>query len=97
MQDIQSLLKHRLKQNGIERPVLTAQVLDKANQTIEEVFGEGSTENCARAISLKYGVLRIGCMAAVYQQEINLRQSAIIRMINSHFDKDWVKRIQLII
>ena len=94
---IGSLLPQRLKQSGLHAGVQTAQVIQFTDELLDDLFGEGTSKEQAKAMAFKHGVLRIACMNSCLKQEVHLRQQEIISLLHKKFNSQMIRRIQIII
>ncbi len=92
-----TLLPQQLRRSGIERGVQAARVLDVANKVIDQLWGQGMSEQYARAIAMKHGTLQIASIQAPFRQEITRRGDEITKLVNEELSTPLVKRVQAII
>ena len=91
------LLPRQLRQAGIERDVKAARVLNIANEALDEVFGQGTSQKSARAAIFKFKALKIATTDASLKNEIMFRKEELIKNINTRLGDEVVKKIQVVI
>lgn len=93
MLHIKHLLSRAVQKAGIGRQVEAAQVVEKFNEIITEMFGKNVLKR-ARAVYLKDKILTVKCLSSVLVQEIYLKQKKIIDKLNRKFEKEVVSKIK---
>jgi len=78
---LKNILAQNARQSGISQQILAAQVIEKFNQILGEVFGPGVARK-SRAMYLRGKTLTIGCLSSVVTQEIYLKRGKIIKELN---------------
>ena len=61
---LKNILAQNARQSGISQQILAAQVIEKFNQILGEVFGPGVARK-SRAMYLRGKTLTIGCLSSV--------------------------------
>lgn len=78
---LKSILSQNARAAGINQQILAAQVIEKFNEILAEIFGPGITRR-ARAMYLRGKILTVGCLSSVMTQEIYLKRNKIIKELN---------------
>lgn len=78
---LKNILAQNARQSGISQQILAAQVIEKFNQILREIFGPGVARK-ARAMYLRGKTLTVGCLSSVVTQEIYLKRGKIIKELN---------------
>ncbi len=78
---LKNILAKNVRESGFGHQILAAQVIEKFNQILREVFGPGVARK-ARAMYLRGKILTIGCLSSVVTQEIYLKRGKIIKELN---------------
>lgn len=94
---LSGLIPRHLQSAGIAKGVLAARVLQVANETIDELFGHGTSERDVRAVALKQGRLQIASIHSAYRQEIHDRATEIQEKVNTDLGEPMVKKVQVIL
>ena len=94
---LSGLIPRHLQSNGIAKGVLAARVLQVANETIDELFGDGTSDREVRAVSIKQGKLQIASNQSSYRQAIHDRADEIQEKVNADLGEQMVKRVQVIL
>ncbi len=81
MQSLGQILKKQMPQNSVGKQVTASFVVEKANQTIKDLFGAGSSKFC-QAVYFKEKTIAITCLSSVMAQEIKLNEKKIISATN---------------
>jgi len=80
LHDLKSLLGDAMSRNRISREVGIAQTLVAANETVAKLLPPGRTGD-ARAVSLREGVLTVGCLNAPASNFIAGKSAEILKAI----------------
>lgn len=94
---MKALLPQRLRQQGIERPIMAAQALDVANGVLNDWFGAETTALRAQAVSIKFKQLCIASLDAALRQELKLRERDLVLAVNQRLGATAVEGLKLII
>ncbi|MFH2136653.1 MAG: DUF721 domain-containing protein [Patescibacteria group bacterium] len=86
---LKNILAQNARQSGISQQVLAAQVIEKFNQILVEVFGPGVGRR-ARAMYLRGKILTVGCLSSVVTQEIYLKRGKLIKELNKRLGGEAV-------
>ena len=78
---LRNILAQNARQAGISQQILAAQVIEKCNEILVEIFGPGIARK-SRAMYLRGKVLTVGCLSSVMTQEIYLKRTRIIKELN---------------
>jgi predicted nucleic acid-binding Zn ribbon protein len=78
---LRNILAQNARQAGISQQILAAQVIEKCNEILVEIFGPGIARK-SRAMYLRGKVLTVGCLSSVMTQEIYLKRTKIIKELN---------------
>jgi hypothetical protein len=90
---LKNILAQNARQSGISQQILAAQVIEKFNQILGEVFGSGTARK-ARAMYLRGKTLTIGCLSSVVTQEIYLKRGKIIKELNRRLGGEAVTELK---
>jgi len=86
---LKNILAQNARQSGISQQILAAQVIEKFNQILVEVFGSGVGRR-ARAMYLRGKILTVGCLSSVVTQEIYLKRGKLIKELNKRLGGEAV-------
>ncbi len=75
---IGSLLEGALRRHGVAKQVTAAIIVDRANEVLDELFGDSAFRKDVRAISYANGVLIIGCDNAGASYDLDGMSSRIL-------------------
>lgn len=96
MQSLGQILKKQLPQSTIGKQVTASFVVDKANETIKELFGAGSLK-FAQTIYYKDKTIAITCLSSVMAQEIKLNEKKIISTTNTKLGAVAVEKVRYLV
>ncbi len=94
---MKSLLPQRLRQQGIERPIVAAQTLETANHVLDDIFGAQTSQTRAQAVSIKFKQLSIASLDAALRHELKLREPELVRAINQRVGGPAVEGLKLLV
>jgi hypothetical protein len=78
---LKNILAQNAREAGISQQILAAQIIEKFNQILAEVFGPGIARR-ARAMYVRGKILTVSCLSSVVTQEIYLKRAKIIKELN---------------
>lgn len=96
MKSLGDLLKKQMPQTSIWKQVSATLVVEKANETILELFGAASLK-FAQAVYFKDKVIAITCLSSVMAQEIKLNEKKIISGTNAKLGAVAVERVRYLV
>lgn len=96
-QTMKSLLPQRLRQQGIERPIMAAQTLDTANLVLDDLFGAQTSQTRAQAVSVKFKQLSIASLDAAFRHELKLRERELVAAINQRLGGPAIEGLKLLV
>lgn len=88
-----ALNSHSGKDSSTKKQVETGQLVEFAQDVLEEIFGEKNAQ-MAKPLFLKNRTLTITCLNSLIAQEIRLHQQEIVDKINNKLGKKEVDRIR---
>lgn len=91
------LLPQRLRQTGVEREVLTSQVIIMANELLNDIFGPKTTDFQAQVISLKMRKLSIAAVNPAFRQELMMREKDFLFQLNQKVGRTVAEKIKFIL
>ncbi len=94
---IGKLLPQRLRQTGVEREVLTSQVIAMANDLLNDIFGPNTTDFQAQVISLKMRKLSIAAVNPAFKQELAMREQDFLFQLNQKVGRTVAEKIKFIL
>lgn len=96
MRSLGEILKKQMKQQipGWKH-VEASLVVDKTNETLQELFGIES-KRFAQAVYFKERTITITCLSSVMAQEIRLNEKKIILSINNKLGGQTIEKIRYI-
>ncbi len=86
---LKNILAKNVRESGFGHQILAAQVIEKFNQILVEVFGPGVGRR-ARAMYLRGKTLTVGCLSSVVTQEIYLKRRKLIKELNKRLGGEAV-------
>ncbi len=92
---LKSLMGSVLKRAPIREGVRTAVVLDAARETIEALFPAGVHADIEARV-FRNGTLVLGVRHPALAQEVRLRSSAFLRLVNERLGEPIVTRLQMV-
>jgi len=90
---LRNILAQNARQAGISQQILAAQVIEKCNEILVEIFGPGIARK-SRAMYLRGKVLTVGCLSSVMTQEIYLKRTRIIKELNRRLGGEVVTELK---
>lgn len=90
---LKNVMEQNIRRSGISRQILAARVVEKFDQIIAEIFGEGILRK-ARAMYLRNDVLTVSSISSVVTQEIYLKRAKIIAELNRRLGREVVSEIK---
>ncbi len=96
MRSLGDILKKQMPQTNIWKQVSATLVVEKANETIKELFGAGSFK-FAQAVYYKDKTIAITCLSSVMAQEIKLNEKKIISNTNSKLGATAVEKVRYLV
>lgn len=93
MLPLRALLPQRLKETGLARGVVVAQILNEVRIFVRQRYGE----ELSRAVmvhSLNGGEITLHTQNQSLAQQIKLREGEIVRLINTKFKGNIVTRLR---
>jgi predicted nucleic acid-binding Zn ribbon protein len=90
---LKNILRKNIRQSGIGQRVLAAQVIEKFNEVLSEILGQGIAQR-AKAMYLRGKTLTIGCLSSVVTQEIYLKRGKIIKELNRRLGGEVVEELK---
>ena len=94
MHRLDELLRQRLREKGLERPLRAHGVCEAFDLLARESLG---AEAPVGAISFKDGRLKVEVRGSVWASELRLRSPEIQRVLNSRLKEAEVREIKLIV
>ncbi len=96
MKSLGEILKRQMKQTPIWKQVTATLVVEKVNDAIKELFGQGASKY-AQAIYFKNKVIAITCLSSVMAQEIKLNEKKILLTTNNKLGSNVVEQIKYLV
>lgn len=93
--ELNKILKRSVRSSGLERSITAAQVVEKANELLDEWYGKDTTQQHARAISYKAQKLAIATLHSGLREELMNRQEEFVSAVNQKMEQNIVARLQL--
>ena len=93
MQSLGQILKKQMPQSSAGKQVTASFIVEKANQTIKELFGAGSSKFC-QAVYFKDKTIAITCLSSVMAQEIKLNEKKIISATNDKLGVQAIEKVR---
>lgn len=93
MKSLGEILKKQMKQTTGWKNIEASIVVEKANETLQEIFGLES-KRFAQAIYLKNRIISITCLSSVMAQEIKLNEKNILSSLNTKLGGQTVEKIR---
>lgn len=90
---LKNILAQNARQSGISQQILAAQVIEKFNLILGEIFGPGVGRR-ARAMYLRGKTLTVGCLSSIVTQEIYLKRGKIIKELNRRLGGEAVTELK---
>lgn len=94
---LSTLLTGRLRQNGIAQGVQAAQIIETANEALNQMFGPETTQTIAQAVSYKMRRLYVATLHASFRQELKFRQQEFLSIISGKMGEGLIQEIQFVI
>lgn len=90
---LRSILVQNVREAGIGRQILAAQIIETFNQILEEIFGPMILKK-AKAMSLRNKILTVSTLSSVVVQEIYLKRNKIIKELNRRLGGEAVEALK---
>jgi len=96
MDSLGNLLSHNPFKKAIMRGVESAEIVEKANEVLTQVFGEAINEH-AHAAYTKHNRIFIACLSSTVAQEIRLHEKRILELILQQIPSARIAGISFIV
>lgn len=96
LQTIGSILPQSLRRTGIEKQVLSAQIIQTFHEELKSLFGPRVLKR-VQAKYIRHKVLTVAVLNSVLVQEIRLHEGEIMAKINAKYKKILVERFRYLL